>query len=144
MTEKNREGRPSKYKPAMCKYIIELMEQGASKTEVAAGLGISKSTLMEWQNPESVYYNKKFSDSIKRGEQLSEAWWERQGRMSLEEKDFNYVGWYMNMKNRFGWRDKVDINTKIKVKTKISDEDRELLGSVFGVKVESADNSETE
>ncbi len=93
--------RPSKYKSSFCRQVVNLMKEGASKTEVAAELDINRDTLYLWckKYPE-------FSDAIKRGEGLSQAWWERQGRTSLRDKEFNYTGWYMNMKNRFGWRDK--------------------------------------
>ena len=94
-------GRPSKYKPEMCTQVIKLMKEGASKTEVAAELGINKDTLYEWEKAHT-----EFSDTIKRGVQLSQAWWEKKGRTNLENKNFNYVGWYMNMKNRFAWKDK--------------------------------------
>lgn len=102
-TKKTRKttGRPSKYKPEMCDQVIELMKEGASLVEVAAELGICKDTVHEWKKT-----NDEFSDSIKRGVQLSAAWWERKGRTSLENRDFSATLWYMNMKNRFGWKDK--------------------------------------
>lgn len=103
--------RPTKYDPAMCVQAIELMREGASITEVAAELGIAKSTLYEWRESIS-----EFSDAIKRGEDLSAAWWEREGRTSLRDKDFSYTGWYMNMKNRFGWRDKQEIEQTTTIK----------------------------
>lgn len=94
-------GRPTKYDPSVQSTVIKVMKEGASIMEVAAELGVSRSTLYEWVNkiPE-------FSDTIKKGEALSEAWWEKQGRTNLQNKNFNYVGWYMNMKNRFEWRDR--------------------------------------
>ena len=53
-----------------------------------------------------------FSETIKMGRILSEAWWTKQGRDGLwsdgekETTKLNYVGWYMQMKNRFGWKDR--------------------------------------
>jgi len=97
-------GRPSKYKPEYCNTVVELMSEGASKTEVAAYIGVVKSTIYEWEKNHD-----EFSNAIKKGEELSEAWWERHGRMQLENPKFNHVLWYMNMKNRFGWRDKQEL-----------------------------------
>lgn len=96
-------GRPTKYKPAMCDVVVELMKKGASKFEVAAELGVCMDTITEWQKPKN---NKAFSAAIKKGEQLSRAWWEKNGRINLENKEFSSTLWYMNMKNRFGWADK--------------------------------------
>lgn len=103
-------GRPTKYRPEMCERIIELMREGASQNEVAADLGISHDTIAEWKKsiPE-------FSESINIGTRLSEAWWERHGRKQLENRDFNSTLWYMNMKNRFGWRDKSENTQKIEM-----------------------------
>jgi restriction endonuclease Mrr len=94
-------GRPAKYERAMCIKIVDLMREGASKTEVAALLDISRDTMNRWEKD-----NREFSDAIKRGSELSQAWWEKQGRIALRDKSFSYTGWYMNMKNRFGWKDR--------------------------------------
>lgn len=98
-------GRPTKYKPEMCQIAINEMADGASKCEVAGVLGVTESTIYEW-----VKDHKEFSEAIKEGEQLSAAWWQAKGRKNLENKDFSATLWYMNMKNRFGWKDKHDVN----------------------------------
>ncbi len=100
---KNLGGRPTKFRSKMCDVVIELMSEGASQVEVAAELGICNGTLHDWKKT-----NNEFSDAIKRGIQRSNAWWEKEGRKNLQNKDFSYTGWYMNMKNRFGWRDKTE------------------------------------
>src|SRR5689334_9127619 len=93
--------RPSLYKPTYSAKVLTLMKKGASKFEVAAELVIHRDTLNEWAKkyPE-------FSDAIKKGEILSQAWWERQAREGLNNRLFNTALWYINMKNRFKWSDR--------------------------------------
>ena len=53
--------RPTKYKPEMCKTVIDLMEEGASQQEVLAALDISNDTFYRWKKE-----NEEFSETIKR------------------------------------------------------------------------------
>jgi len=99
-------GRPSKYRPEMLKAIDELMSEGASLIEVSVALDIDDNTLYDWINEASPRFKQEFSDAIKKGVKKSQAWWERNGRTNLKSREFSYTGWYMNMKNRFGWSDK--------------------------------------
>lgn len=85
--------------------ILELSKQGASIIELAVALEISRDTFYEISKRDSY-----FSDTIKKCKDLSEAWWTKKGRVNLENKDFNYTGWYMNMKNRFNWADKQEVD----------------------------------
>lgn len=108
-------GRPSKYKPEMLPKIIKLMSEGASLLEVCAEIDIDTETKRDWCDLKSPRYNKEFSDTIKKGEALSAVWWEKKGRHNLENKDFSYTGWYMQMKNRFGWADKQETKNEITI-----------------------------
>lgn len=92
---------PTKYTEDMPDRVIEMMKQGMSIVECAAELGVNRDTFYEYKKK-----HKAFADAVQRGTEISNAWWEREGRTSLRDKEFNYVLWYMNMKNRFGWRDK--------------------------------------
>lgn len=94
-------GRPTKYRKEMCDQVPALMAQGMSLCELSAELGITRETLDQWRKSK-----RRFSDAVKKGLELSQCWWERQGRLNLENREFQYPGWYMNMKNRFGWADK--------------------------------------
>lgn len=102
-------GRPTKYRSEMCDIVVNEMRQGASKEEIALILDVNPDTVFRWQKE-----NEEFSDAIKKGEKLSQAWWYREGRTNLKDKDFSPTLWYMNMKNRFGWRDKRDITSNDK------------------------------
>ena len=104
---KKSNGRPTKYRSEMCLILEELMSEGASQFEVIAELGICEDTFYRWKQE-----NDEFSESVARGRVLSQAWWERIGRLNLENTKFNYWGWYMNMKNRFNWSDKKEFNNE--------------------------------
>ena len=97
------------------KVILSLYEDGSSDVEIKAMIyhwrGSFSNDLWErWLKEEP-----EFSETIKIGKILSEAWWTKTGRKNLSNKDFSYTGWYMNMKNRFGWSDKVENKTDMKV-----------------------------
>jgi transposase len=100
-------GRPSKYNPDMCAKVVEMMTIGCSMVEVAAELGVCFDTVHEWRN---VYPD--FSEAIRKGELLSQAWWEKNGRVNLENTRFNTALWTKNMAGRFaknGWGEKTQI-----------------------------------
>lgn len=86
--------------------VLALYEVGASDVEIKALIwkrrgSFSNDLWDRWLKEEA-----EFSETIKVGKMLSEAAWTKQGRENLKVKEFNYVGWYMNMKNRFNWSDK--------------------------------------
>lgn len=94
-------GRPTKYDPKKNQAVIDLMSEGASIVEVAGLLDVVRSTIYDWIDPKSDQFIPEFSDTIKKGLNASQIWWEAQARKNLENKDFNATLWYMNMKNRF-------------------------------------------
>jgi transposase len=100
--------RPTKYNKKICDTLPDLFRDGQSVAEVCVELGIAKDTFYNWQKA-----HKEFSDAIKKGLELSEAWWERLGRRAANGKQqINPTVWIFNMKNRFGWRDQqsIDLN----------------------------------
>lgn len=94
-------GRPSAYDPSRNDEILALMKKGASKVMIASTLDISRSTLYEWINPESDYYNKEFSDILAKGQTHAQAYLERQGLNNLQSKDFNGTLYKFIMATRF-------------------------------------------
>lgn len=84
---------------------MSLYENGSSDVEVRAYLATHCGTFSQDLWERFIKEIDEFSVTIKKGKLISNAWWERQGRESLRDKTFNPTLWYMNMRNRFGWRD---------------------------------------
>lgn len=87
------------------KALADLYGQGAADVEIAKELGITIAQFyaMEQDIPE-------FADFVAKGRTLSQAWWVKMARTHLTNKDLNTALFNFNMKNRFGWADKIDTN----------------------------------
>jgi hypothetical protein len=105
--EKHPGGRPTKYRPEYCERVLGLGREGLSVVEMAAELEIHRETLEEnWpaEFPE-------FSEAFTRAKELSQAWWEAQGRKNLllppGAGTFNGSVWSRSMAARFprDWRE---------------------------------------
>ena len=104
-------GRPSKYKPEMAAKTVTLQSEGLSLYEVCAELGINLDTIYDWSDPTSPRYNYEYSEALKAADIMYKAWWTKQGRIGLRDKEFNTSLWIFNAKNRIGYRDTVDVTS---------------------------------
>jgi transcriptional regulator with XRE-family HTH domain len=97
--------RPSKYDPAMCEQVIVMGAEGKSLTQMAAGLGITRETLHQWEKDAS---KPEFSDALTHAREASQAWWEEQNRLGLWNRDFNAQAFKVAVQARFpnDYRDK--------------------------------------
>lgn len=120
-------GRPTSYKPEYAAEAQALTEAGATNVELAQYFEVSISTIWQWQirNPE-------FSSALKRGKQVADerverSLFERATGYSHPELDIRVIDGQIIkteiikhyppdttaaifwMKNRQGWRDKVDV-----------------------------------
>lgn len=100
-------GRPSKYKPEYCQLLIEHMEKGFSFESFAGIVGTCRQTIYTWTEdyPE-------FLDAKKEASGRCQVFWEEQGLKGLwnqhQGKNLNTSNWIFQMKNRFGWKDRVE------------------------------------
>lgn len=104
-------GRPTDYKPEYCELLIAHMAEGLSFESFAGKVGASKQTIYDWmqKNPE-------FLDSRRKGDALSLLWWEKEGKDGMwSGKQFNAAIWMINMKNRHGWRDRLEMKADLKI-----------------------------
>lgn len=125
MKKSKKMGRPSKYKPEFCQMLIVHMEQGYSFETFSAIIGVDRDTLYEWAK---VY--EEFSDSKKQAFIKCQLFWEKMGIDGLwgnKEASFNTGVWVFNMKNRFGWKDRTEVEeTPKEIKIVIAPEDQDL------------------
>jgi hypothetical protein len=87
------------------KNLLGLYGEGAADVEIARALGITIARFYALCDESDAFKN--FAE---KGRTLSQAWWYEQGRSGLFREKFNGALWNFNMKNRYGWADKVDTN----------------------------------
>ena len=101
-------GRPTDYDPAYCDRVIELGRIGMSVIEMAADIGVARSTLEALWTAE----HPEFKEAFMLSRQLSQAWWETMGRVNIimppQSGTFQASVWSRSMAARFpaDWREK--------------------------------------
>lgn len=83
--------------------IEEAYANGAADVEIAALLGITIGRFFSL-----VQEHEPFAALVEKGRTMSQAWWVSQGRLNLKNKEFQSTLYNFNMKNRYGWADKID------------------------------------
>lgn len=91
------------------KKILGLYKEGASDVEIKAYLATNIGSFSNDLWNRFLDEETEFSQTIKKGRILAQSWWERHGRLNINDKNFNSTLWYMNMKNRYSWQDKSEI-----------------------------------
>src|SRR5678816_661376 len=90
-----------------CETMLNLFNGGATVAEVCAELGIARDTFYCWCNE-----HKDFSDAYKKGRELAERWWTKIGQAGMLgklEQPINSAMWIFNMKARFKWQDRHEV-----------------------------------
>lgn len=102
-----RTGRPKKYDPKYCKEIVNWMARGFSIMSFAGKIGVDERTIYYW-----VAKYPDLNQAIKIGKAKSVLFWERVGMLGLMGKiqGFSAVTWIFQMKNRWGWSDKLSVD----------------------------------
>jgi len=97
--------------------IKHMGEEGLSYETFAAVIEVNKDTLYEWEavHPE-------FSEAKKLAFEKNRAFWEKIGTAGMVGKipGFNATVWIFNMKNRHGWRDRIETENKHEVSGQIN------------------------
>ncbi|MEE8234088.1 MAG: hypothetical protein V3R41_05360, partial [Gammaproteobacteria bacterium] len=96
-------------KEEYCQMLIEHMSKGLSFESFAAITDTCRDTIYEW-----VKVHKEFSDAKRGAFAKSQLFWEEIGIEGLfngkNKKSLNSAVWIFNMKNRFNWTDKQELD----------------------------------
>lgn len=85
------------------KEIEAAYAEGASDVEIAALLGLTTAKFYQLLEEQPA-----FAMIVEKGRTLAHAWYMGVGRKNLWNKEFNTALYNFQMKNRYGWADKVD------------------------------------
>jgi len=142
-------GRPSKYKPEYCERVIALGKEGYSHAELAADLEVDKASLYDWAAA-----HEEFSTALRAAKTYEQAWFEREARSNMKNRDFNANLWYRSAASRFredyterketqltganGGAVQVETKSKIDVKALDPDQREALKNLLLAAKKEGA------
>lgn len=85
--------------------FLEMGREGCSDVEIRAKFNISQDLWERWLEEDA-----EFSLTAKASKAACHAKWEEMGRkMAFGQVEGNPTTWIFNMKNRFNWRDKQDV-----------------------------------
>lgn len=131
--EKDVGGRPTKFKEEYCEMLIQHMGKGFSFESFAGVVDVNTDTVFEWSRPENKDKYPGFSDAKKKAFAKCRIFWEKKGIDGLDEieeydratktsykKKMNSAIWIFNMKNRFRWTDRVEVETPKETVIKLS------------------------
>ncbi|QZA71246.1 terminase small subunit [Pseudomonas phage AH02] len=114
--------------------FLAMGKEGCSDVEIRAEFGISDDLWYRW-----IAEDEEFSRTYKLSKAACHAKWEEMGRkMAFGQVEGNPTTWIFNMKNRFNWRDKQDVDHsgQIDLSAKTDDELKaraaKLLSKVTG------------
>lgn len=110
--------------------MIQLYTDGASDREICKSLKITYSDFDKRYKSDET-----FQKLVDFGRLAAHAWWLELGRKGASGaiKGFNFQPWYANMKNRFGWSDKVEnVNSDDKPVEQLSQD--ELISRITNYK----------
>jgi len=102
-------GRPTTYKTEYCELLIEHMGKGFSFESFAGIVGTHKEVIYGWAER-----NVDFSDAKKMGLEVCRVFWEDMGIKGTRGtlRYFQAGSWYANMRNRFAWKDRSEVDHK--------------------------------
>jgi len=107
VAERVKPGQPEiEFKNEYCDVVIREMAKGYSFMAACGHIGISYETGLKWCKEINA-----MSQARKKGESLSAIFWEKKAVdhvVTGASTVFNQAVWVFNMKNRFGWRDKIE------------------------------------
>ena len=97
---------PSKFLPEYCEAVIEHCKDGASITSFGASVGVSRTTITNWQHefPD-------FAEAVQIAKAHAAAWWEKAARHTAVTGDGNATLCIFGMKNMAtdDWRDRKEV-----------------------------------
>ena len=111
---------PTKCTPEMIEkvrsVVTNVMGQGGSMIECIVELDIERGTLYDWEKkfPEISYI-------MNKGRNLHQLWWEKKGRLNMENEKFSYQGYKWMTMNTIGWSNNQQVETNVTVSSTVQD-----------------------